>query len=114
MSALLPPAMWVDAGKSVADDGTVFWTHLRAVFDGTLVAIIAEEPRGWHLTIAHRNHDGDVVRWPAKHEMSHAHAVIWPRMVNGYAEMAEGDVDPGEPWLHIYETPARELPEDDT
>lgn len=52
--------------------------HGRRVGDGTLLACVAEEPTGWHLSISFRNHRGDYSRYPHWDEMIHARESLLP------------------------------------
>jgi hypothetical protein len=46
--------------------------YFRRVGDGTLRALVAEEPAGWHLSISFVNHRGEASRYPRWDEIFHA------------------------------------------
>lgn len=50
----------------------------RRVGDGTLVAILAQEPTGWHLSISFRDHKGRLTRYPRWDEIVHARDALTP------------------------------------
>lgn len=56
--------------------------HRRRVGDGELVACVAEEPTGWHLSISHRDHRGELSRYPTWDEIAHARDELLPADVD--------------------------------
>jgi len=50
----------------------------RRVADGTLFAIVAEEPEGWHLSISFRNHRRELTRYPHWDEIADARYKLLP------------------------------------
>lgn len=53
----------------------------RSVHDGRLVAYVAEEPAGLHLSISHRRPDGSLSRYPTWDEIAHARDELLPSNV---------------------------------
>lgn len=52
--------------------------HRRNAADGTLLAIVANEPIGWHLSISFRDHRGNPTRYPTWDEIADARDVLLP------------------------------------
>ena len=50
----------------------------RTVGDGTLWAIVSQEPRGWHLSISFRNQANQLSRYPSWDEQVHAVRELMP------------------------------------
>lgn len=69
----LPP---VDLG------GVSARTCLRRVGDGSLLALVAEEPTGWHLSISFRDHRDRLTRYPRWDEIAHARDELLPADVD--------------------------------
>lgn len=69
-----PTEVIPDAG---APGVTAVWLT-RNVSDGTLIACVAEEPAGWHLSISFRNHRGDHSRYPNFDEQMDAIRTLLP------------------------------------
>ncbi len=59
-------------------DGRVADHYQRKVHDGLLVALVTHEPKGWHLSISHRDHRGQYTRYPTWDEIAHADEVLLP------------------------------------
>lgn len=53
-------------------------THRRRVSDGVLLAIVAEEPQGLHMSISFRDHRGRPNRYPTWDEIAHARDELLP------------------------------------
>jgi hypothetical protein len=53
----------------------------REVGDGTLVALVADEPAGWHLSISFRDRRGALTRYPKWDEIAHARDGLLPAEV---------------------------------
>jgi hypothetical protein len=58
--------------------GTLAYCYRRRVGDGTLVALVALEPPGWHLSVSFRSHRGELTRYPSWDELAHARYVLLP------------------------------------
>lgn len=52
--------------------------HRRRVTDGVLLACVADEPAGWHLSISFRDHRGRTNRYPTWDEIAHARDELLP------------------------------------
>jgi hypothetical protein len=65
-----------------ADTGSILGLpvteHRRFVSDGELIAIVAEEPMGWHLSVSFRNHRREHSRYPTWDEQTHAVRALLP------------------------------------
>lgn len=71
----LPPDLaWL------ASYGGAWW--VRRVSDGTLRAIVAEEPAGWHLSVSFIDHRGELSRYPSWDEIAHARHELLPAEVD--------------------------------
>jgi hypothetical protein len=62
---------WIE-DEALEFDGVPTRTFSRRTGDGTLLAFVAEEPQGWHLSISFRNHRGEFSRYPSWDEIAHA------------------------------------------
>lgn len=60
--------------------GLVVTAHYfdRRVNDGTLWAIVSEEPQGWHMSVSFRNQRGEFSRYPTWDEIAHARYELLP------------------------------------
>lgn len=65
----------IDKGEIMGFANT---THRRPVADGRLLAIVAEEPMGWHLSISFTNHREQHARYPTWDEQTHAVRALLP------------------------------------
>lgn len=52
--------------------------HRRAVNDGVLLALVAEEPLGWHMSISFRDRRREHTRYPTWDEQVHAVRALLP------------------------------------
>lgn len=53
--------------------------HLRNVNDGTLLAIVTDDPGvGWHMSVSHRDHNAQLRRYPTWDELAHAREELLP------------------------------------
>lgn len=50
----------------------------RNVRDGALVALVALEPEGWHLSVSFRDHRGALTRYPSWDELADARYTLLP------------------------------------
>jgi len=50
----------------------------RRVSDGRLLAIVCEEPLGWHMSISHTGNDGKLRRYPTWDEIAGARDELLP------------------------------------
>lgn len=75
---------WVGQPKQTmripVGDGRIVLMHYfqRSVEDGTLWAIVSEEPQGWHLSISFRNRSNELSRYPTWDEIAHARYELLP------------------------------------
>lgn len=53
-----------------------YWS--RRVGDGTLWAIVSNEPWGWHLSVSFRNPRNELTRYPTWDELTHARYELLP------------------------------------
>lgn len=70
---------WVEIDRT--NHGIGGWpnsTHRRLVSDGKLMAIVAEEPMGWHLSVSFSNQRGEHSRYPTWDEQTHAVRALLP------------------------------------
>lgn len=75
---------WVPTARNVNIAGALApvtgWR--RHVHDGTLAALVADEPAGWHLSISHTWHHGrratTTGRYPTWDEIAHARYELLP------------------------------------
>lgn len=80
----------------------------RAVHDGWLNALVAEEPEGWHASISHESR-GTGVRYPTWDELAHARHELLPLDLDFVMHLPP----PGEyvavhdTCFHLHEHPAR-------
>jgi hypothetical protein len=58
--------------------GVTEQTWTRQVSDGDLLAIVGEEPDGWHLSISFRDHRDRLSRYPRWDEISDARYRLVP------------------------------------
>jgi hypothetical protein len=65
---------WLEAESILA--GCREW--IRNVTDGTLIALVGEEPGGWHLSISFRDHRGELTRYPRWDEIADARDQLLP------------------------------------
>lgn len=81
----------------------------RRVHDGLLVALVAEEPHGWHLSISHRDHRGEPRRYPTWDEIMHARTELLPADVAFVMHLpVEGEYVAVHPTtFHLHEHPER-------
>lgn len=52
--------------------------YRRRVGDGVLVACVADEPDGWHMSISHRDPNDRPKRYPRWDEIAHARDELLP------------------------------------
>jgi hypothetical protein len=65
---------WTQAGSPIP--GVV--AYYRRVSDGTLRALVANEPAGWQLSISFVDHRGRASRYPQWDEIFHARRHLFP------------------------------------
>lgn len=88
--------------------------HRRGVWDGWLIAIVCQEPQGWHLSVSHYYGDNDKrTRYPTWDEQVHAVRSLLPHDLT-YASF----IPPEEEYVavdmttfHWHEHPEREVPD---
>lgn len=101
-----PTEVIPDAG---APGVTAVWLT-RNVSDGTLIACVAEEPAGWHLSISFRNHRGDHSRYPKWDEITDARYTLCPTDIDMVMHLPPPDeylaVHPTTFHLHEHREPA--------
>jgi len=83
MTSTGPKPMTAQRSKWVEIDhgeilGYANTTHQRLVSDGKLMAIVAEEPMGWHLSVSFSNQRGEHSRYPTWDEQTHAVRALLP------------------------------------
>lgn len=99
---------WVEFGENVyAIPATR--AYERKVSDGKLMAIVGEEPLGWHLSISFRNHKGDPTRYPTWDEIAHARDELLPADVAFvmHLPLADEYVALHDTTFHLHEHPER-------
>ena len=87
-----------------------FFVAERRVHDGLLVAIVADEPLGWHLSISFRSHRGDLSRYPTWDELMHGRTNLLPTDVGFVMHLpAEDDyVAVHKTTFHLHQHPPKE------
>jgi hypothetical protein len=82
----------------------------RKVHDGVLVAIVADEPLGWHLSISHRDHHDELRRYPSWDEIAHARYELLPNDVDFVMHLPPPDeyVATHPTTFHLHEHPERQ------
>jgi hypothetical protein len=85
--------------------------HRRRVHDGVLVACVAEEPTGWHLSISHRDQQNRPRRYPTWDEIAHARDEFLPSDLGFVMHLPPSDqyVALHDTTFHLHEHPEREL-----
>lgn len=63
---------WRRFGTMALPEGVQAETHRRAVRDGRLTVIVAQEPQGWHLSISFKPDVRDRLRYPTWDEIAEA------------------------------------------
>jgi hypothetical protein len=71
---------WIELDDVPPIPGVVS-AHYRRVGDGTLRALVADEPRGLHLSISFVDHRGKASRYPRWDEIMHARTNLLPEDV---------------------------------
>lgn len=81
----------------------------RPVSDGQLVALVAEEPLGWHMSISFRNHLGLLTRYPRWDEIAHARDQLLPAHIGFVMHLPTADeyVALHDTTFHLHEHPER-------
>ena len=81
----------------------------RAVSDGTLRALLAEEPLGWHLSVSFVNHRGMPTRYPTWDELAHARDALLPADIGFVMHLPRADqyVAVHPTTFHLHEHPER-------
>lgn len=84
--------------------------HRRRVSDGELVACVADEPEGWHLSISFRNHKGEGSRYPRWDEIAQARDDLLPAEVDFVMWLPRSGeyVALDDTTFHLHEYPPRE------
>jgi len=67
-----------DPGSDLEIQGVEARCYRRRVSDGALVALVALEPEGWHLSVSFRSHRGTLTRYPSWDELAHARYELLP------------------------------------
>lgn len=100
---------WINV-EELQIDGIDEATYERRVHDGTLFAIVGEEPQGWHLSISFRDQRGRLSRYPTWDEIVHARDALLPADVEFAMFLpAAGDyVALHDTTFHLHEYPERE------
>lgn len=96
-----------EADTTMSDIPTDWFT--RRVHDGQLLAAVAEEPLGWHVSISFRNHKGEYTRYPSWDELVHAREHLLPAEF-GYVmhlPVMEEYVNVHQTTFHLHEFPER-------
>lgn len=81
----------------------------RQVGDGSLWAMVAEEPWGWHMSISFRNQRNELTRYPTWDEIAHARYELLPADIDFVMHLPP----PGEyvalhdTTFHLHEHPER-------
>lgn len=57
--------------QAMAAAGSKVSTYVRRVGDGSLRAIVALEPAGWHASVSFVDHRGEPSRYPTWDELTH-------------------------------------------
>lgn len=81
----------------------------RQVSDGLLVAMVGEEPPGWHLSVSFRDHRGNFTRYPRWDEIVHARDEMLPSDIDFVMHLPKaGDyVALHDTTFHLHEYPDR-------
>ena len=81
----------------------------RKVNGGVLMACVAEEPLGWHLSISFRDGRGELSRYPSWDEIAHARDELLPRDVDFvmWLPKSEEYVALHDTTFHLHEHPPR-------
>lgn len=80
----------------------------RNVADGRLVACVADEPLGWHLSISFRDHRNRQARYPSWDEIAHARDELLPADVGFVMHLpAAGNYLAWNETFHLHEHPPR-------
>lgn len=84
-------------------------TFHRRVGDGTLWALVAEEPWGWHMSISFRNTRNELTRYPRWDEIAHARDDLLPADVDFVMWLPKSGeyVALHDTTFHIHEHPER-------
>lgn len=82
----------------------------RHVNDGTLRAIVGNEPAGWHMSISHVDHRGRPRRYPTWDEIAHARDALLPADVGFVMHLPVADeyVAIHPTTFHLHEHPERQ------
>ena len=102
---------WVERGMVRLTDHVLRVVLVRRVHDGTLRAIVAEEPSGWHASISHAfTKSGRGGRYPTWDELAHARYELLPEDIDVVMHLPP----PGEyvalhdTTFHLHEHPERD------
>lgn len=81
----------------------------REVGDGSLWAIVCEEPQGWHLSISFRDRRNELTRYPRWDEIAHARDELLPEDVDFVMWLPKSDdyVALHDTTFHLHEHPQR-------
>ena len=84
-----------------------YWS--RRVSDGTLWAILSNEPWGWHLSISFRNQRNELTRYPSWDELTHARYELLPSTIDVVMHLPPPDeyVAVHDTTFHLHEHPPR-------
>lgn len=86
--------------------------HHRPVHDGTLMALVADEPQiGWHMSISFRDHRGRPSRYPTWDELAHARYELLPAHLDFVMHLPPLDnyVAVMDTCFHLHQHPAPEV-----
>lgn len=99
---------WV-SGSALRIGPVVGHVWRRDVLDGTLVAIVAEEPEGWHLSISFRDHRHRLSRYPTWDEIRDARYDLLPADLDFVMHLPPPDeyVNVHATTFHLHEHPPR-------
>lgn len=86
--------------------------HYRRVGDGVLRALVADEPRGWHLSISFVDHRDRASRYPRWDEIFHARRHLLPQDLAYVMHLPTDDeyVAVHDSTFHLHQHPERPRP----
>lgn len=98
---------WIRRGQVPGVLGGSAQPWQRNVGDGWLLAFVAEEPAGWHLSISFTDRRGKRSRYPTWDEITHARAELLPGDVAFVMHLPPEDqyVAVHDSTFHLYEHP---------
>lgn len=102
-------SQWTTQGSMPTMPGWTARVLTRNVSDGTLRALVAEEPMGWHLSISFVDHKERPSRYPTWDEITHARCELLPDDVGFVMHLPPNDeyVAVHETTFHLHEYPER-------